>query len=96
MWGDPGGSSPEQKGSWRSGQGCRTQVDLAIVTKVCELTCGRFYRELSVLQLNELVANSGKAKIKTGQVQAVLRSWEPDFQSTGKKKTPSCVCKGHF
>lgn len=55
-----------------------------------------------MLQLNELVADSGKTEIKAGQVQAASRSWEPGFQSTfspregeqGKK--PSCVCKGHF
>lgn len=35
-----------------------------------------------MLQLNELVADSGKTKIKAGQVQAVSRSWEPGFQST--------------
>lgn len=34
-----------------------------------------------MLQLNELVADSGKTKIKTGQVQAASRSWEPGFQS---------------
>lgn len=32
-----------------------------------------------MLQLNELVADSGKTKIKTGQVQAVSRSWKPGF-----------------
>lgn len=35
-----------------------------------------------MLQLNELVADSGKTKIKAGQVQAVSQSWEPGFQST--------------
>lgn len=32
-----------------------------------------------MLQLNELVADSGETKIKTGQVQAVSRSWKPGF-----------------
>lgn len=106
---EPGVYSPEYGGVWQAGapgQSCRTRVDSAIVIKVCELTCGQLYRELSVLQLNELVADSGKAKIKAGQVEAVWRSWEPGVQSTlspkegeqGKKKNlqPSCVCKGHF
>lgn len=63
------------------GQSCRIHVDSAIVIKVCELTYGQLHRDLSVLQLNELVADLGKTKIKPGQVQAVSWSQEPEFQS---------------
>lgn len=64
------------------GQSCRICLDSAIIIKVCELTCGHLHRELSVLQLNELVADLGKTKIKPGHVQAVSWSQEPEFQST--------------
>lgn len=64
------------------GQSCRICLDSAIVIKVCELTCGQLHRELSVLQLNELVADLSKTKIKPGQVQAVSWSQEPEFQSS--------------
>lgn len=63
------------------GQSCRICLDSANVIKVCELTCGQLHRELSGLQLNELVADLGKTKIKPGQVQAVSWSQEPEFQS---------------
>lgn len=95
----PNGKVP---GSREPGQSCRTWVDSAIVIKACELTCGQLYRELSMLQLNELVEDSGKTKIKTGQVQAVSRGREAEFQSTlsareeKQEKKPSCVCRGHF
>lgn len=56
-------------------------MDSAIVIKVSELTCGQLHRDLSVLQLNERVADLGKTKIKPGQVQAVSWSQEPEFQS---------------
>lgn len=90
-------------GSQELGQGCRTWAVSPIVMKVRELTCGQLYRELSMLQLNELVAGSGKTKIKTGQVRAISQSWELGFQSTlsprereSRKKKPPCICKGHF
>lgn len=50
--------------------------------KSLELTCGQLHRELSGLQLNELVADLGRTKIKPGQVQAGSWSQEPEFQST--------------
>lgn len=42
-----------------------------------------------MLQLNELVADSGKTKIKPGQVQAVLWSQEPGFQSISLREKES-------
>ncbi|XP_054070637.1 uncharacterized protein LOC128914939 [Rissa tridactyla] len=86
----PNGKVP---GSREPGQSCRTWVDSAIVIKACELTCGQLYRELSMLQLNELVEDSGKTKIKTGQVKRLKNSHLPRSRRLPKKSVILFDCE---